>query len=304
LKPDQASATAKVIAAATLLLASDPATAQAVAPGAASLCGHFLATSWADRLLARTATRPTTRWCWRVLERLTHPGIIAHYWRRKRWIEAHCVKAMEQGVARVIVIGAGLDTLALRLATEWPEVEWIELDHPATQRLKQRGLSQAGVVIPSNLTLQALDLSAAPLPVALMNDERPTLVVLEAVLMYLSEANVVHLLRDQLAQLSTAPLRLIFSFMVRWPDGTVGFRPASKWVNFWLAWRSERFKWALEPAQLTAWLAQHGFVVLAQAEPPFLDTQRPTSESRLQGENLVLCSSGYAGVSLLAGGEK
>lgn len=291
MKQGRPSATAKVIAASTLLLASDPATAHAVAPGAAALCRHFLATTWADRLLAQTAARPATRWLWRVLERLTHPGISGHYWRRKRWIEAHCVDALKQGAQRVIVIGAGLDTLALRLAPNWPQVQWVELDHPATQRLKREGLTHGCIGIPGNLTLQALDLAAAPLPANLLNDARATLVVLEGVLMYLSEADVVHLLRDQLTRLSTAEVRVIFSHMLRWPDGTAGFRPASKWVDFWLAWRAEPFKWALEPAHLAAWLADQGFVVLAQAEPPFSGALPAANESALRGENLVLCQA-------------
>lgn len=290
MKPQEASSTAKVIAAATLLLASDPATKEQVAPGAAALCQHFLATTWGNRMLAASATHPATRWLWRMLEGLTHPGITRHYWHRKRWIETHCLQALQQGVERVVIIGAGLDTLALRLANVWPAVQWVEVDHPATQQLKRAALQQANIHLPSNVVLQAVDLSTAPLPAALLHNTRPTLVVIEGVLMYLSEAAVVDLLRHQLPQqLSTAPVSLIFSHMVRWPDGTTGFRPASRWVNLWLAWRAERFTWALASAAVSPWLAQQGYTLQAQAEPPFLDTPPSAGASRLQGENLVLC---------------
>lgn len=291
MKPQQASSTAKVIAAATLLLASSPKTAQRVATGAATLCQYFLATTWCDRLLAASATQPASRWLWQTLEYLTHPGIINHYWHRKRWIETQCLQALQQGVKRVVIIGAGLDTLALRLADAWPEVQWIELDHPATQQLKRNGLLQAGIDIPCNVTLHDVDLSAESLPSFLLSDARQTLVVLEGVLMYLSEADVIHLLRDQLPQLSTSSVRLIFSHMVQWPDNTVGFRPASRWVDWWLAWRTERFTWALVPTVMPIWLAQQGFEVLAHASPPFLDVEPLADASRLQGENLVLCQS-------------
>jgi O-methyltransferase involved in polyketide biosynthesis len=67
--------------------------------------------------------------------------------------------------------------------------------------------------------------------------------VVEGVLMYLDEAAVAGLLRDEIQALClSSPVRLIFSYMVRWDDGSVGFRPASAWVERWLAWRAEPFQ--------------------------------------------------------------
>ena len=54
-------------------------------------------------------------------------------------------------------------------------------------------------------------------------------------------------------------MRVIFSFMTRWPDGSTGFRPRSALVEWWLAWRKEPFTWALEPASAAAFLAVHRF---------------------------------------------
>lgn len=288
MKAGQTSTTAKVIAASTLLLASDPAERALVAPGAAALCRQFLSTTLADRCLGISAATRWTRWMWRLLERHTHPGIMRHYALRKRWIEVQCRLALRQGVRRVIVIGAGLDTLALRLAPEWPEVAWVELDHPATQAFKRHGLDRAGMTLPVNLTLHPVDLSTSPLPAALMQDARPTLVVIEGVLMYLDESDVAALLRDQVRALSTQSVRLIFSHMVRWTEGRAGFRPSSVWVERWLGWRAEPFKWAISPQALLPWLQVQGFEVVLQAEPPFT-ADMAVPDFGLKGENLVLC---------------
>jgi methyltransferase (TIGR00027 family) len=289
-KAGQASTTAKVIAASTLLLASDPAEQVLVPPGAALLCRQFLATTWTDRCLSASATNPWTRGLWRGLERLTHPGIMRHYLLRKRWIETRCRDALQQGVRRVIVIGAGLDTLALRMAPLWPQVAWVEIDHPATQAFKCQGLARAGVDVPENLTLCPVDLSVAPLPAGLMADSRPTLVVLEGVLMYLDEVAVTTLLRDQIRALSPVPVRVIFSHMVRWPEGRAGFRPSSRWVDRWLAWRSEPFRWTLAPQALAPWLKTLGYALRQQAEPPF--SHGPDApDAGLKGENLVMCET-------------
>jgi hypothetical protein len=86
MKPGHASATAKLIAAATLLLARDehasaasPAHAALVPPQAARLCRALLSGSTGDRLLRASAEHGATRWLWRALERATLPGIVRHY---------------------------------------------------------------------------------------------------------------------------------------------------------------------------------------------------------------------------------
>lgn len=127
MKPSRASNTAQVIAAATILLASDPRHAGEVAPGAAGLCEIFLCGSRGGRWLARSAAWPWTRQLWRLVERFTLPGIISHYWHRKRWIEAGCRGAIAEGFLRVVVLGAGFDTLAVRLAGEFPRIDFIEV---------------------------------------------------------------------------------------------------------------------------------------------------------------------------------
>lgn len=288
MKAGQASATARVIAASTVLLASRPGDEDLVPAGAAELSREFLATSWTDRCLSRSVRSPWTRWIWRGLERLTHPGIMRHYLLRKRWIEEQCLAAILEGVRRVIVIGAGLDTLAMRLAPGHPEVAWVEIDHPATQAHKRRGLAQARRGLPANLTLLGIDLAHEPLPPGLKADPRSTLVIIEGVLMYLPEPEVEALLRDQVRGLSSASVRLIFSHMVRWPEGPAGFRPNSWWIDRWLAWRGEPFRWTLPTRAVEPWLRSLGFKLLRQAEPPF-STEAGVSKGGLKGENLVMC---------------
>jgi methyltransferase (TIGR00027 family) len=222
------------------------------------------------------------------LERITHPGIMRHYLLRKRWIEEQCRVSLQAGVRRVIVIGAGLDTLALRLAPQWPEVAWVEIDHPATQAFKLQGLAHAGLRLPANLELYSVDLSISSLPSDLMNDARPTLVVIEGVLMYLDETAIAALLRDQVRALSKMPVKLLFSHMVRWSEGRAGFRPSSWWVDRWLSWRSEPFKWTISPQALQPWLQTLGLELLDQAESPFSKDIAVPSHC-LKGENLVSC---------------
>jgi methyltransferase (TIGR00027 family) len=282
-KANEASSTAKVIAASTIALASEPCNAALVAPGAAELCRAFLSGRLGDRWLAWSAAHPLTRWLWRRVEALTLPGIVAHYWYRKRWIEARCRSAIDEGFERVVVLGAGLDTLAFRLAREFAQLDVIEIDHPATQAAKRRCL-HGDAMPPLNLRLAALDLAAAPLGPALPDDDRATVVVMEGVLMYLPAADI-DALFDTLRRMPARRLRIVFSFMTRWPDGGTGFRPRSWLIERWLAWRGEPFSWALSPDAMPAYLHAHGLRLLELATT----RQLAPVAAALEGENLVAC---------------
>ncbi len=291
MKAGRASSTAKVIAASTLLLASDAVTAALVPAKAAKLCHVFLSDSMADQCLRWAAVQPWLRPLWHLLEACTHRGIMRHYWHRKRWIEARCRAALTQGVQRVIVIGAGFDTLALRLAPEHPDVQWFELDHPDTQAAKQRGMAVHHVPLPNNLRMLACDLTREGLPPQLVRDQLATLVILEGLLMYLPQPVVQSWLATQLPSLSTKRVRIIFSYMVLWPQGRPGFRPASRMIDAWLRWRGEPFAWWQAPEVLQTDLSAQGFECLAHQRPPFGEgdsaLRGAAATSGLQGENLL-----------------
>lgn len=288
MKSNQASTTAKVIAAGTILLASDHRTAEQVAPQAAALCRIFLSGSRADRLLASSAAWPLTRGLWRGVERLVLPGIVAHYWHRKRWIEAQCRLAIADGFERLIVLGAGFDTLAYRLARQCGQLDVIEIDHPATQGSKQRALAASGLHPPPNLRFIACDLGREPLALDRLGDDGATMVIIEGVLMYLPPADVDRVFQN-LHALSANPLRVVFSAMAKWPDGGIGFRPQSWLVSHWLAWRREPFKWAIELDAIEDFLIGHGYKVTELAQAWQLRGAATASADVLQGENLVAC---------------
>ncbi|WP_348945011.1 class I SAM-dependent methyltransferase [Chitinibacter sp. FCG-7] len=281
MKAETPSSTAKLIAASTILLANEPDTAQLVAPTAAMWCTRLLSTSWADRLLASSAGYRPTATIWKWLEQYTLPGILAHYWQRKRWIEARCRMAIAQGFESVIVLGAGFDTLALRLSLEMPQITWIEIDHPATQSAKQAALGLDA----QSIQFIACDLNADGLDGLPIFENKATLVIAEGVLMYLSSAAIERLFAS-LKHWPCKRLQFVFSFMSQWPDGKSGFRPRSRWVERWLAWRGEPFVWALPEPAMADFLAERGFELLETATTRQLASN---PESILEGENLVYC---------------
>jgi methyltransferase (TIGR00027 family) len=287
MKDEQASTTAKVIAGATLLLASDSRTANLVAPGAAELSGLMLSGAFRDRLFAASVRSPPTRAFWRWIERITLPGIVAHFWRRKRWIERRCREAIAQGFERVIVLGAGFDTLGIRLCNEYVHLAVVEIDHPATQAAKRRAFAKGSIEPPAQLKVVPLDLGGAPLPESVRADRRATFVIAEGLLMYLPPADVEGLF-DALRGLPVDRLRFLFSFITRWPDGSSGFHPRSALIDRWLAWRGEPFKWSIEPPCIPDFLASHRFDLVEMALTHAIHDEAPDPMA-LDGENFVLC---------------
>ncbi len=285
MRAHKASATARVIAAASVLHHEQFPHDPRVSPQMSALCWQFLQSCRTDRLLAASARVPLARWMWRSMERATLPGIVSHYLNRKARIESTLRGLLaEYTIAEVIVLGAGLDTLAARLAPEFPGVAFIEIDHPATQSVKREGLARAGVVA-ENLTLQACDLQTA-LPMQLLNPSRaPRVVIAEGLLMYFEAARVREILQAALGA-GHASAHVLFTYMEARADGAIGFTPHSALIGAWLRMKREPFKWAIECAEVSALaISLNARLDLHERADDFSKASPPCV---LRGENLAL----------------
>jgi len=76
---------------------------------------------------------------------------------RSRYAEELMESAVEQGVGQFVLLGAGLDTFAFRRPDLLQRIALFELDHPATQKHKQRRLDELGWEVPHNLHFVPVD---------------------------------------------------------------------------------------------------------------------------------------------------
>ena len=76
---------------------------------------------------------------------------------RSRFAEDALAKAVARGVGQAVVLGAGLDTLALRNPHRAAGLRVFEVDHPATQAWKREQLAAAGLALPDLLTFVPVD---------------------------------------------------------------------------------------------------------------------------------------------------
>jgi len=80
--------------------------------------------------------------------------------------DALCV-AVERGIRQIVILGAGLDTFALRNPHSALEIRIYEVDHPATQAWKGERLAEAQIALPPSLTLVPVDFEQDDLAEAL-----------------------------------------------------------------------------------------------------------------------------------------
>jgi methyltransferase (TIGR00027 family) len=270
------SETALLIARAMVFLAHDPQVSALVPPEAAEEYRWFLES--ADPRLARLAAFAGRTWPLRSLayfwESFAIPGIMLHYAARKLFLEHVARAALDSGITQVVVLGAGLDTLALRLHRERPDVFFFECDHPATQRLKRKAF-EAHRRIGPNLHLVELDLARRTLEEALLGalgyqPAADTLLIAEGLTMYLQPSEldgIFAFLREH-----TGPdSRFAFTFMEPQADGTLDFPGSSPLVRPWLHRVGEPFTWGKRRADLPAYLEARGFTL---AELAGADTLR------------------------------
>ena len=75
-----------------------------------------------------------------LMQTVVMPGFYLHFVLRKRSIENFVRQAVQQNARQLVIIGAGFDTLSVRMAREFSDLQIIEIDHPATQALKRTAL--------------------------------------------------------------------------------------------------------------------------------------------------------------------
>lgn len=196
------------------------------------------------------------------MERHTVPGHSLHLALRKRFFDDEVRDAIGDGASQVLVVGAGYDTLCLRLAPRFPGVTFVEIDHPASHRSKKAGLEVMGPM-PPNLVLHGEDLARSGLGETLAGLDRwdgaaRSAIVAEGVLMYL-DATAVGSFLDAVRGESGPESRVLFSYMLVDERGRVDIGRATGLMNATLRFSGEPLRWGVpDRDELARFVQEHG----------------------------------------------
>ena len=135
---------------------------------------------------------------------------------RARYAEDALADAVRRGARQYVIVGAGLDSFALRRPPFARDLEVFEVDHPSTQRFKAQRLDLCGVRAPHGVHLVAADLSETGLGSALAGSpyrsDLPAFFSWLGVTTYLThEANLATL--AAIASCAPSGSELVFSYL-------------------------------------------------------------------------------------------
>lgn len=194
------------------------------------------------------------------------PGQFEAFGHRKAFCENQVRTGIDAGATQVLVLGAGYDTLGWRLAQEFLAVNFFEIDHPATARLKARGISAMGTR--DNLHLLAEYLGKTKLQdflyaSGLWDENAITVIIAEGLVMYLPHEAVQDLF-SQCASITAAGSRIVFSYI---PTGEDGRPYVGRWTGLMLWLQKavgEPWIWSIRPEELDGFLRETGWMSAPQ----------------------------------------
>ncbi len=261
MKAGQPSSTSLLIARAMLLADVTPALRPLLLGDTALLTRRMLAAADPAPWFDITLKHPFLQRALFAAERVLLPGILLHYLVRKRLLDTLARQAVDAGCQQVVVLGAGLDTLAWRLPSARV---CFELDHPATQAIKRRLVGNTPVLVAADL----LHASVAELLRAQpqFDATQPTLYIAEGLLMYFPAARVAAIFRE-IADLSAPGSRFAFTFMEARTGRPIAFHNERRAIGWWLGWRGEVFRWALACTEVEPFVTRHGWKLASVSSP-------------------------------------
>jgi methyltransferase (TIGR00027 family) len=261
MRKDKPSKTAYKVALNVLTLGAKPGMAAVLPPGIVDASEKLLIASGAARArIVRWSRSPRMVSVYEAFDWMM-PGQFEAFAHRKAFCERQVRDGIDAGATQILVLGAGYDTMGWRLAPEFSGVNFFEIDHPATARLKARGIESMG--LRSNLCLIAEDLGKRKLADVLeangsWDQCAQTVIVAEGLVQYLP-AEAARNLFGQCALVAGVGSRIAFTYI---PTGTDGRPDAGQWTGLvlWLLKvGGEPWIWSIRPEELGQFLEESGW---------------------------------------------
>ncbi len=187
---------------------------------------------------------------------------------RHRYAEDRLEAAIERGVRQLVLLGAGLDTLALRRPDLTERIDVYEVDHPDTQRWKRARLTELGLPA-SRVTYVPVDFERERLEDRLTASgvrlDAPVFVTWLGVVHYLERAAVDATLR--LVAARPAGSEIVLDFIVRHDLVDAAEGAFSELVQANSAARGEPWLTYVDPDALARDLVSFGFTAVERLTP-------------------------------------
>lgn len=253
----------------------------------------------ASEVLARSAAkmRPVSNlisrlpyaWQYRIGDFMTSRGRMRHFYLRKQWIEQCSTKLLaSEPIEQVVILGAGLDILSLKLAQSFSHAHIIEIDLAASQRFKKSVFQKNHILLPRNVELIEGDLRH-PLAGILAQSttfdfSKKTLWIAEGLFMFIPEDSVRRIFAE-IRERSNGAL-ILFTSVGSLQQGSALAIFIQEMV---LKKAKSMFNWAIPFAQVGSLMQELGYIIEQQMAYGSLHAAYEPKESPRQiGEDIHL----------------
>jgi methyltransferase (TIGR00027 family) len=211
---------------------------------------------------------------------------------RSRIAEDALSNAVQRGIRQIVLLGAGLDTFALRNPHGALDVRLYEVDHPGTQAWKRELLVEAQITLPQELSFVPVDLERDDLGEMLVaagfQQSEPAFFSWLGVMPYLTQ-NAIDRTLEYISSIQRS--ELVFDYMEPPEAFSEELRQLEKQRAEQLAKVGEGSISRFEPTGIASILSSHGFFAIED-----VDFEEIASRfgSAVQG-----LASGHAGVHVV-----
>jgi methyltransferase (TIGR00027 family) len=179
---------------------------------------------------------------------------------RSRIAEEALSAAVERGIQQIVILGAGLDTFALRSPHAARQIRIYEVDHPATQAWKRQRLAEARLALPPSLFFVPVDFERDDLGEMLVGagfqENSPAFFNWLGVVPYLT-LDAIGSTLDYMASIQNS--EVVFDYMESPQAFSMEMRELVAKRTEQLEKMDERWASRFEPAGIATILRSHGF---------------------------------------------
>lgn len=229
------------------------------------------------------------------------PGIAGEVACRTRFIDDTLREAAAKGFEQVVILGAGLDSRAYRIAG-MDRIPVFEVDHPVTQAWKRKRLQRMSHGGPSHVAFVPIDFERQGLGHVMEEAGFRTGVksffIWEGVTQYLG-AKTVDSTFHYMSRAGAPGSRVVFTYIHRGLiDDSVPIKDAKK-LRVWFKGQREPWVFGIDPAELAPYLAARSFRLIddvgaADYRRRYLDPMGRRMHL-FEGERVAVAETGEAG---------
>lgn len=217
------------------------------------------------------------------MRKVAPSGIYEYVIARTKMLDEFFLDGLEKRVNQIVLLGAGMDTRALRFASKNQGTKIIELDIEKTQRPKIKILNRKQVELPKELVFAPIDFNQQSISDILMNAgyqmKKQSLFLWEGVTMYLNSDAVdgtLAFIRESSQKGSCVTFDYLMASVLRQENKFYG----EKEIFDTVSQAGEGWTFGIEEGEIEEFLSKRGFRMISHYTPSELEQRYFTTEDR------------------------